>query len=255
MNLIAPNDDVIDLYEKLITLPYSAIKEISVIQANLSQIVQTRPDDISAKVALLKTYTMLGKAVEGIKLAENIWRQGGKIASYVEETYMELLISLGMYDWCLNLALPKFEKEFDLEVVYPLVFNIAIGMGDLNLLERAAVKANLGLETETIKLFVKHQKDAGLETHFAKQQQLVNKLLRGKQTGYEVLVETERGWPELEIGVFVGGDSVDRYQLQVEIDKTQREYFEVERVTPLDNVMTTIYDIKEHWPPIGAEQS
>ncbi|MGD9639393.1 MAG: hypothetical protein AB7U85_10140 [Alphaproteobacteria bacterium] len=253
MNTSTPNDDVIDLYEKLITLPYSALREIGEVQSSLSRIIQARPQDISAKVAFLKTLTMLGNAAEGIKLAEQIWRQGGKIASYVEETYMELLISLGMYDWCLNLALPKFEKDFDLEVIYPVIFNIAVGMGDLSLLERAAVKANLGTETETIKLFIKHQREAKLETHFAKQQQLINKILRGRQTGYEVLVETERGWPELEIGVFAGGDSVDRYQLQVEIDKTVREYYESENITPLDNVMTTVYDVKEHWAPIGPE--
>lgn len=255
MNIIAPQDDVIELYEKLITLPYSAVKDIGSIQNNLSKIVLSRPQDISAKVALLKTYAMLGNAVEGIKLAEQIWRQGGEIVSYVEETYMELLVSLGMYDWCLNLVLPKFENEFELDVIYPLIFNIAVGIGDLNLLERAVDKANLGEESEAVKLFIDHQRSAGLEKHFIKQQQLINAVLRGRQTGYEVLVETERGWPELEIGVFVGGDSVDRYQLQVEIDKVQREYYESEGVTPLDNIMTTIYDVKEHWPPTGPEKT
>ncbi len=254
MSDFAIRDDIIELFDRLVELQYSATKEIAEIEGKLANIHEADPKDVNASIALLQTKVMLGKADEGLVLAEQIWKQGGKITPVVEATYMDQLVALGLFDWCEVLLRPKLENgDFDLTLMYPTLFACATGLGSLELLERAANIEGTGDEGEILGYFVAHQREANLEEHFAKQQKEVNKLLRGKQCAYEVLLETERGWPELEIGVFCGGDSVDRYQIQGKIDKAQKDYYEELDVKPLDNLTTTIYDLKEHWPPQGPE--
>ena len=73
MSDFAIRDDIIELFDRLVELQYSATKEIAEIEGKLANIHEADPKDVNASIALLQTKVMLGKADEGLVLAEQIW--------------------------------------------------------------------------------------------------------------------------------------------------------------------------------------
>ena len=247
------NDDEIERsIATLASTTYAKVPEISRISNLLDDFLTKNPKNVTVAIYYLQTLVMLGKAPEAIALAESIWNIGGSISKETEALYIYLLNSLCMFNYSKVLLEPKFKIGFEEQQKYPNLPSLFItcytGIGDLNILNEIAKLDGISdRQKQILKGFVTQMTEDGAKEHFIWQQRKIHEVIYKKCSSYEVLLSADNGYPEIEVGVFAGGDSVDRYQLQRNVDKVYNDYYEIVDHTPLDNFMLTVYDIKEHW--------
>ncbi|OPZ76694.1 MAG: hypothetical protein BWY78_01291 [Alphaproteobacteria bacterium ADurb.Bin438] len=245
------NYELVQAMIKLFRLPYSKINEISKIETMLKEVLIERPRNATIAISLLQAKVMLGKVEEAINLAENIWSVGGDISKKTESLYISLLNSLCMFNYSKVMLDNKLNLNFEERVAIPDITNLFItcytGLGDINSLMKVAHFEETGDKKEFLKDFC-HQMIANKsKDHFAFQQNKIHSVIFGKCSSYETLLTNENQKTEIEIGIFSGGSSVNRYQLQKQIDKVYNDYYETVNHSPIDNFLITVYDIKEHW--------
>ncbi len=238
---------------ELLSIPFSNTTFISQKEELMERIIEKAPENhVAPLLALNLTKIMLGKTMEAIELSGRIWEMGGKISPDLEALMVYQLNSLGLFTRSLVLLKPKISMYASARSEFPTfkssILRCAVGLGDLDLLETIAKLEEFSSEKEMIETFVSHMDKRMLSQHFKTSQELMNKIAYGKQTGYEVSFDNTDGYPNLEIGVFIGGDSVDRYQLQNKLDDEYANYYIENKINPLDNFSFSVYDIKEHWP-------
>ncbi len=194
---------------------------------------------------------MLGKTSEAVELLNRIWEMGENFSSILETLYIFQLNSAGLFSKSLVLLKPKMslqvEARADLTGFKQSILKCAVGLGDLELMDKIADLEEFRDEQFMIKTFVEQMDKKMLTQHFKTQQELLNNAVSSKQSGYEVTFDSDDGYPTLDVGIFVGGDSVDRYQLQNDLDDIYSSYYIENNVNPLVNYSFAIYDIKEHW--------
>ncbi len=202
-------------------------------------------------VALAQTKIMLGKAREAIDTVNLIWEMGGKISNVLETLYIHQLNSLGLFSKSLVLLKPKISMytsaRAEFEGFKNSIFNCFIGLGDLDGILKLATLEEFKDKKHLIETFVNQIDKKMLKQHFKTMQEIFNNTTYGKQTGYEVMLDEVDGNPMLEIGFFIGGDSVDRYQLQNQLEDLYANYYEENNLSPLNNFTFSIFDIKKHW--------
>ena len=240
-----------NILQELFAVPYTNVMYISARESQLEDIIKEDADNVSALLALLQAKIMLGKAEEGIALALRIWETGGQITKDEESLFIYQLNSLGMFSKSLALLKPKISLYQSARREYKdlkqALLRCAVGLGDLDLISKMAQLEEFAEEHSFLDAFALQMEKANLKQHFMKQQQLIEKLIYGKVAGYEVGGHLTKGYPQLEVALFVGGDSVDRYQLQQTITETFREYYGETKVDILDNFNYSIFYIQEHW--------
>lgn len=246
------SDEIKRSIVSLASTTYAKVAEISEISNLLDNFLAKNPQNVTVAIYYLQTLVMLGKANDAINLAESIWNIGGSITKETEALYIYLLNSLCMFNYSKVLLEPKLKIEFSEQQKYPNLISLFItcytGIGDLNALnEITKLNGISNRQKQILKGFVTQMTADGAREHFIWQQKKINEVIYKKCSAYEVLLSADNGYPEIEIGVFAGGDSVDRYQLQRNVDKVYNDYYEIVGYTPLDNFMLTVYDIKEHW--------
>ena len=246
------DDEITRNIVALESITYAKVPEISKISHLLDAFLTKNPKNVTIAIYYLQTLVMLGKTSEAIDLAEGIWNIGGSISRETEALYIYLLNSLCMFNYSKVLLEPKLKMEFSEQQKYPNLPSLFItcytGIGDLNALsEIAKLNGISDRQKQILKGFVSQMTDDGAKEHFLWQQKKINEVIYKKCSAYEVLLSADNGYPEIEVGVFAGGDSVDRYQLQRNVDKVYNDYYEIVGHVPLDNFMLTVYDIKEHW--------
>jgi hypothetical protein len=244
-------ENVAKAMTKLSQLTFSHVEEIKELEIILKEALVKNPKNATIAISLLQAKVMLGKPREGIDLAENIWSVGGSISKRVEGLYISLLNSLCMFNHSKAILKSKIDKPLTERNKFPdlpnLLMTCYVGLGDIDTLKKISSLEEMGELGTMLEGFCDQIIEDGGKDHFTKQQKVLRKAMYGKCASYEVLLSDDEGYPEIEIGVFAGNDSVSRYQLQQKIDDAYNLYYNENGFIPLDNFLITVYDIKEHW--------
>ncbi len=237
---------------ELLSTPYSNTTFIEQREATMQTVVDTALEAHPAPlIALTLTKIMLGKAEEAVSIANLAWEMGIEIPKILENIYIYELNALGLFSKSLVLLKPlitqsKNSRE-EISEFKNYILQCAIGLGDMDILSNISELEEFEQERTTIQTFIEQMSKKMLRQHFQAHQDLINKATFGKQVGYEVSFDTKDGYPSLELGIFMGGDSVDRYQMQQKLDKEYADYYSKSMISPLDNFSFSVFDIRQHW--------
>ncbi len=239
---------VSEKFIQLSELDYSETQKIEQILNEAKNLMSQFPEIIPIRLLHLQTLLMLGKANEAMVAANNIWSKGGNIDDNSRSIFIGQLADLGLFEWA-KILIDSIRKseEFDFNLFFHPILATAIGLGDFELLEFLAANPQNIKYADLLDEFVQMQKIKQLDTLFTKQQKILNDVLKGRQTAYEIILDNDRGFAEFEVGVFVGGESLERQSLQDKINKDVDIFYHSNSKVPLNNFITSIFDIKSHW--------
>lgn len=242
------NEFIIERFNYLSGLDYENVIEIDKISSQASDVINHDSSNLLARLLLLQTKLMLGKADDAMNLANDIWSRGGNIDDVSRSIFIGQLVDVGLFEWAKVLidTIVK-DDDFNFKLFYPPMLACAVGLGDFELLEKLSNHPENKEHSEMLYEFIEVHRMEGLDQLFSKQQKLLNNTLKGKQTAYEILITEERGFAEMEVGVFVGGESIERQVLQDKINKDVDIFYHKNSKVPLNNFITSIFDIKSHW--------
>lgn len=254
----------VELYNQLLSLPFSDREGIGRIEFRLRQLRRQMASDPRIAVATLQALLMAGKPGDALELADWIWDQRARLTPDVERTFGSQLMDLASYDRARSILEPKLAATDDAlsSDLYPLIRYLAFGQGDLALLERvASVIGRSAVEhdrqaAEALAGFAAVVRDIGLERHFARHQGIVADILRGHQcTVHFLLVARERG-PELIVYSYVAAGRAERRVLEARIDEALARYYEARGLPSAVHVpviTTNVIDLAACHAPKGPE--
>ena len=245
---INQDEIIIEKFNQLSEIDYSDVIGIDRISNQAFEMINLNSNNLQSKLLFLQTKLMLGKAKEAMVMANDIWASGGNIDDLSRSIFIGQLVDLGLFEWAKVLIDTIIKADdFNFRLFYPSILAYSIGIGDFETLELLANHPENNEHSEILSEFIEMQKTENLDVLFTKQQKMLNDILKGKQTSYEILLTNERGFAEIEVGVFVGGESIDRQILQDKINKDVDVFYHKNSKVPLNNFITSIFDIKSHW--------
>lgn len=248
---VMPSKKVAGLYNRLIECAYADQVKIEAIAIELKAELNAAPQDVAAHVALLQSYCMQAKAEEALAQAEHIWKMGGQIAPFVERSYVSLLLDIGLYSWAESFVVKHVSERAGLGRVgmYPIALTTAVGLGDVDLLEQVMETQEGRAHADALYYLIDLLRQEKWAEEFKAEQQAVAGLVTGKQVAYEVVLNTTLAQPFFDIGIFIKGDSVDRYRLQSEIDRTIRDLRSAAGLVDNQALQTRVFDFMNHMQP------
>jgi hypothetical protein len=225
-----PNSETVELYNRLVTLPFDAREAIDQIGWRLHGLYNKAPQNPEVAVAYLASLQMAGKAIEAHSVAGHVWNFRHVMDGAVADTYSKLLRDLGEYERCIELSQRwlKAGRHDDMALTYS-VAHLAIGSFDF--LERlrdlkievADVAFNNANGEDIIlsaaKSFYFRLKDGGLLNNFSDYMSVVSGILHGRQTAVDILVRKYDGPAEMVLVAYVEGDRAFRRLLEERIDQ------------------------------------
>lgn len=250
----APAPASIDLYNKLIHLPYSDTTSIGQIEFRLRQMRRKDSTDVRAAVALLQALLMSGKAEEAIELADWIWGVQSWLEYDTKETFSTQLIHLGHFDRSKEFIIPLIDapeiKNRDELILWASY--VATGLGDLQQLQKIAEKTPDRDLQMFIEAFRAKLLETDLERHFSKHQSIVHDVVFGHQCAYHVNPLEIDEEPELSVYVFVDAPRLERRRLEDQIDAALETYYRDAGIDPgayVPLITTSILNIAGCPPP------
>lgn len=175
MSGAVPAEEAIVLWNNLFEV--SPANEFVIIQtvSRLEKLRRTQPNNLMARVALLKGYTLLGKVEFAIDLADGIWNVRSLLAPSVAASFATLIYHLGMYERFLELAV---DTSLDAALIErkqsqmkPIVF---WRLGDLDKVRQCAdsfVVNTIG--RPDLNAFLLELERRGLNGHFGAHQRII----------------------------------------------------------------------------------
>lgn len=246
----------VDLYNKLINLPYSETTEIGRIAWRLRSARARSPGDPRIAAAYLQALLMSGQADEAIELADQIWAWRRVLEVDVALSFGCQLLELGMYKRSLDLLRSRFTPA---ELIacdsYGSVIQNALALGDIGLLKEVVS----GLpHSDRLGPMVRLLDQSGLRDYFAEHQRIVAAAVFGKQTGYLADVVEVNGRNEFRNTIFVRGERRERRALEERIDAALDEYYASAGLPPGAHapwLSTVVLDVRAHWSPKYIESA
>lgn len=234
MSFVAPQPATIDLYNHLVSLPYSDREEIGKLEFRLRQIRRQKPADPRIAVATLQALMMGGKAAEARELADWIWDRRQSLESDVEFTFASQLMDLARSDRASAILDPMLDGMSDNgydEAVVSIIRYAAFFNGDLALLAKlAAILSDLDNarghhEARLLGAVMARLRDVGLDKHFREHQEIVRSVVGNLQCAAHVVPFTQEGELDLCIYSFVAADRTSRRVLESRMDDALAHYY------------------------------
>ncbi len=246
-----PAPDAIDLYNKLLHLPFSATTEIKQIAWRLRW---PRQRDGATAVAYLQTQIMLGQAAKAREVADSLWDQRYTLPFEVAGSFAAQLGMLGCYDRASDFIKALGDKG----EIKPLpvtigasALNASLWRGDLDKAE-AIIRSSQSKEQGRIASFREELNQVGLAPHFAVHQKIVHNAVADIQCTQSIFINTEEG-VEFRQSIFVKGTREERRRIEDRIDDALAEYWRsvrLEEAAHIPLITTSVLDIASHWPQI-----
>ena len=243
-----PAEASVELFNKLLDLPFDDTAAIGQIEFRLRQLRKKNPLDVRVAVALLEALTKSGKAQEAIQLADWIWDVRSWLEHDTTEAFFIQLAQIGMFQRSNELIayLNDSPETHNPERYNPWIWCISVGLGDTNLIGKFLESLeNNAFRNDTSK-FLSELRDTGIIKHFSSHQGIINEIAFGLQCGYNAELIWTGEEPELTVSIFVNKPRSERRELEDHIDNRLAEFYQgldLPDTIYVPLITTSIFDI------------
>lgn len=232
--------------DELFAIDYGDRDAIIVVEQKIYNALQQNPSQIEGLITLMLAQTMLGNRDKAKALANKIWEIGGELPRFFELIFVANLLNLGLLDMASVLLKPRFERLLEnAGYFYPVMIKFALMTGNISLLQR--LEAFPDSEDDRLLFELADVYEEGkFSDQFKNIQKLVLENAGNFLCAYEYNLYDDRGFPEIEIELYVNLDnsSCDRLEkvLLTKIDAFWRSTGN----EPLNNYTVSVLNIKAH---------
>lgn len=232
--------------DELFAIDYGDRDAIIVVEQKIYNALQQNPSQIEGLITLMLAQTMLGNRDKAKALANKIWEIGGELPRFFELIFVANLLNLGLLDMASVLLKPRFERLLEnAGYFYPVMIKFTLMTGNISMLQRLEAFPDSEDDRLLFELV-----DVYEEGKFADQFKNIQKLVLENAgnflCAYEYNLYDDRGFPEIEIELYVNLDnsSCDRLEkvLLTKIDAFWRSTGN----EPLNNYTVSVLNIKAH---------
>ncbi len=235
------------LLEQLYRLDYNRGAEIIKIEQQIYAGMRTNPNNIEGLITMMFEQNMLGNRSKSKALAHKIWDIGGSISPYFEQVYIENLLNLGLVDMAGILLKPRFENlRENIEDFYPVLSKFSIITGNISLLERLSAFPGIYDDDPLLFDFADVYRVGNYQEQFKNIQKLVLENSADYLCAYEYELYDDRGFPELEIILYVNFDDAFCSKIEDSLAAKIEAFGISSGRKPLRNISVAVRNIKTH---------
>ena len=228
----------IELYSKMLRLPFSGIAEIGQLKWRLEH--SWRGPDLEPAIAFLQANLMLGNAEESREVAQNIWDRRHTLSVPATAVFLRQLPGLGWYERAMEACAVLPQAQYvSPHIVAGTVWRAAMWCGDLDVATDVGIWDVYDFRTAL--------KKADLLPHFTEHQRIVRSIVGDQQCFQQILMPYTKEGKELGQMIYIDADEDERQQLEEDIVRALNN----PAWAPL--VTTRVLDITSHGTLVKEE--
>lgn len=236
-----------DILDKLFVLDYSQLQAITEMERKVYQELQKKPQSVEGLITLMFVQIMLGNHDKATDIGHKIWGIGGSITPFFELLYTDNLLNLGLLDMASVLLKSRFAVvETEAEYFYPVMIKFALMTGNISLIERLSGISQEAEEDADLFDLADVYSRAGYGEHFKNIHKIIAENYSGHLCSYDYDLFSERGFPEIEIILYVNPSDTTAPALESQIENKISAYWSSSSVERLNNLSVSVRDIKSH---------
>ena len=236
-----------DLLSELFRLNYEQQSRITAVEQKIYAALNKAPQQLEGLITLMFAHIMLGNRSKAKSRAHKIWEIGGSLAPFFEQVYIQNLLNLGLIDMAKILLSPRIEQLKDnIVFFYPSLVKYAVMTGDIPLLEQLGAFADVTAGDEVLYDFADLYESGNRREHFKNIQKLILEHSREYLSSYEYELYDDRGFPELQIVLYVNYDNQFCSKMQQNITAKINAFWRSCGQEPLNNLSVIVENIRLH---------
>lgn len=249
-----PARDAIDLYNKLVHLPFSAKAEIGQITWRLQRV--WRGGDIETAVAYLQALIMLGRVPEAHEVTDYVWSRKGQLSPQAAQTFAMHLTAMGRYKDAERLASEWVGADSSLASEFTAIrLYAALWLGELDAAEKLDTRFASGSQISTFRAELAR---SGLADHFADHQRIVRDIVADVQCHQQPFIQSADGGVEFHQSIFIAGDRAMCRRIEESIDDALANHFQstgMDGAAHVPLLTTLVRDISSHWALVSNDRN
>lgn len=236
-----------NLLDELLVLNYNQNEEITAVEQKIYEALRHQPSHIIGLITLMYAQIMLGNRSKANALALKIWDIGGSLDPFYEFVFVENLLSLGLLDMASVLLKPRFENlRESIDMFYPAMVKFAVMTGNISLLNRIAEYPDIPVSDDDLFALADVYTESQAVEIFKNIQKIILENCAEYLCSYEYALYHDRGFPELEIILYVNSDPSFCAHLQASVDAKITAFWRSMGQERLNNFSITVTNIKDH---------
>lgn len=236
-----------DLLSELFRLNYEQQSRITAVEQKIYAALNKAHQQLEGLITLMFAHIMLGNSSKAKSMAHKIWEIGGSLAPFFEQVYIQNLLNLGLIDMVKILLSPRIEQLKDnIVFFYPSLVKYAVMTGDIPLLEQLGAFADVTAGDEVLYDFADLYESGNRREHFKNIQKLILEHSREYLSSYEYELYDDRGFPELQIVLYVNYDNQFCSKMQQNITAKINAFWRSCGQEPLNNLSVIVENIRLH---------
>lgn len=234
------------LMDELFAIDYGDSDAIIVVEQKIYNALQQNPAQIEGLITLMLAQTMLGNRDKAKALANKIWEIGGELPRFFELIFVANLLNLGLLDMASVLLKPRFERLLEnAGYFYPVMIKFALMTGNISLLQRLEAFPDSEDDRLLFELIDVYE-EGKFTDQFKNIQKLVLENAGNFLCAYEYSLYDDRGFPEIEIELYVNLDSSSCDRLEKILLTKIDAFWRSTGNEPLNNYTVSVLNIKAH---------
>ncbi len=234
------------LMDELFAIDYGDSDAIIVVEQKIYNALQQNPAQIEGLITLMLAQTMLGNRDKAKALANKIWEIGGELPRFFELIFVANLLNLGLLDMASVLLKPRFERLLEnAGYFYPVMIKFALMTGNISLLQRLEAFPDSEDDRLLFELIDVYE-EGKFTDQFKNIQKLVLENAGNFLCAYEYNLYDDRGFPEIEIELYVNLDSSSCDRLEKILLTKIDAFWRSTGNEPLNNYTVSVLNIKAH---------
>lgn len=234
------------LMDELFAIDYGDSDATIVVEQKIYNALQQNPAQIEGLITLMLAQIMLGNRDKAKALANKIWEIGGELPRFFELIFVANLLNLGLLDMASVLLKPRFERLLEnAGYFYPVMIKFALMTGNISLLQRLEAFPDSEDDRLLFELIDVYE-EGKFTDQFKNIQKLVLENAGNFLCAYEYNLYDDRGFPEIEIELYVNLDSSSCDRLEKILLTKIDAFWRSTGNEPLNNYTVSVLNIKAH---------
>ena len=231
------------LFNHLSNVNYGYNIEIVEIEKEISRYLEIDPKNLWGNVVHMHCFIMMGNITKSKEIAQKIWEIGGSLSIQEEKVYINNLLNLGLLDMAKILLSDKINHlSVYLESFKDEILKYLLITGDFGSFDRLSEIIPDSDLVATVAVY----NHLSLGKHFAAIQKIVLSTVSDGLCLYEYKTFTDRGFPEVELMIYLNKEQEVAKDMQKSMDKKIDAFWLTSGANRLNNLIVTINHVSKH---------